>query len=384
MSRSRSASRTRASSASVSARLTDLIEAKNSIRGQLLQLGLGGEVVATRATRSVAAAVQRAGRNVHAVGVGRKSVKGSGTGTLCIRIYVVQKLPKSLLSPRDVIPERIDGLPTDVVEATPAIAFARAKTTTRRKPTARRGKPAASAGAAAAEPCTERRRLRQRPIPGGISAGHYEITAGTLGCFCRSTRAGDLSEAVFALSNNHVFADVNQATLGDPLYQPGPLDGGVRTDHFANLERYVPIRIGGSAVNEVDCAIGRLLDGITWLPEVCSIGRISGIGEPEDGLVVRKHGRTTGLTTGTVDDISYDALVDMGEGPGGVALFENQFRIESTGPTPVGLGGDSGSIVFRAADQTVVGLYFAGPRDGSYGIANRISKVVSSLEIELL
>lgn len=31
------------------------------------------------------------------------------------------------------------------------------------------------------------RRTRQGPGHGGISAGHRDITAGTLGCFCRST-----------------------------------------------------------------------------------------------------------------------------------------------------------------------------------------------------
>jgi hypothetical protein len=254
------------------------------------------------------------------------------------------------------------------VEATPAIALARAKRAAKSK----------------ADTCTDRRRLRQRPLPGGISAGHYEITAGTIGCFCRSTRAGDDPKAVFALSNNHVFASVNQARPGDPLYQPGPVDGGIMTDHFANLERFVPIRTGGTLVNEVDAAIGRLLDGVEWHHAVCTVGGISGIGDPEEGLVVRKHGRTTGLTVGTIDDVSYDALVGMSDDPGDVALFENQFRIDSTGPSPIGLGGDSGSTVFREADQTVVGLYFAGPRDGSYGIANRISQVVSLLEIELI
>ena len=107
--------------------MNDLLAAKSFIRGQLLQLGLGGHVVAKRATISVAAAVEFAGRNVHAVGIGKKVSGDNPTNEACVRIYVVQKLPLSLLSPRDVIPQTLDGVPTDVIEAAPAFALASKK-----------------------------------------------------------------------------------------------------------------------------------------------------------------------------------------------------------------------------------------------------------------
>jgi hypothetical protein len=92
----------------------DLVAAKSFLRNQLLQLGLGGSVVSRRATISVSSAVVSAGRNVHAVGIGKKISRGSETSEKCVRIYVVQKLPLSLLSPRDVIPETIDGVLTGI------------------------------------------------------------------------------------------------------------------------------------------------------------------------------------------------------------------------------------------------------------------------------
>jgi hypothetical protein len=83
----------------------DLISAKSFFRNQLLQLGIGGSVVSRRPTISISSAVASAGRNVHAVGIGKKISTGNQTDEKCVRIYVVQKLPLSVLSPRDVIPE---------------------------------------------------------------------------------------------------------------------------------------------------------------------------------------------------------------------------------------------------------------------------------------
>ncbi|NOG48388.1 MAG: hypothetical protein HND48_02260 [Chloroflexi bacterium] len=45
------------------------------------------------------------------------------------------------------------------------------------------------------------------------------------------------------LSNNHVFANSNDAQVGDSILQPGPADGGQNPgDAVATLERYVPLR----------------------------------------------------------------------------------------------------------------------------------------------
>jgi hypothetical protein len=337
-----------------------------------------------RATLSVRAAVERAGRNVHAVGIGSKITEGKATGESCVRVYVVQKLPPSLLSPRDAIPADVDGIPTDIIESEPAFILAKKKAAARTK-TATKARRRRTKAAATPPSCSIHRRRRQRPVVGGISTGHYDITAGTIACFCRSTRAGDDPEAVHALSNNHVFANVNQALIGDPLYQPGPADGGTSADYLAKLHRFVPIHLGGIEPNQVDAAIGALLPTIPHNSEVCSIGAVSGTLEPAVDMPVRKHGRTTGYSEGAIDDVEYDALVGMDHNdPDVVALFENQLRIISSNSGPIGLGGDSGSSVFHRTENRIVGLYFAGPRSGSYGIANRIEDVLRELEIVLI
>jgi hypothetical protein len=362
--------------------MTDLNAAKTFLCDQLLQLGLGGGVVSKSPTISVAAAVAGAGRNVHAIGIGRKITEDKKDGSNCVRVYVVQKLPLSLLSPRDVIPKIIDGVPTDVIESEPPFAFAAKKRTAKKTSRKRSARPKRSATTSAS--CSQNRRKRQRPVMGGISAGHRDITAGTLGCFCKSTNPSDDADQLFALSNNHVFANVNQALVGDPLYQPGPADGGGINDYFAALHRFVPIQLGGVLANRVDAAVGRPIPSVAVDPDICMIGNISGTAQAVDDMLVRKHGRTTGYTEGRVDDVDYTGLVGMDHNdPIVVGLFENQLRIVADGPEPFGLGGDSGSAVVHRTDQDVVGLYFAGPPSGMYGLANRIENVLAELEVTI-
>ncbi|NIU63493.1 MAG: hypothetical protein GWN66_23410, partial [Pseudomonas stutzeri] len=66
-----------------------------------------------------------------------------------------------------------------------------------------------------------------RPAPGGVSIGHVDITAGTLGCL---VVRGD---HIYILSNNHVLANSNEAEPGDAILQPGPHDGGTMDDQIA-------------------------------------------------------------------------------------------------------------------------------------------------------
>jgi hypothetical protein len=339
----------------------DLLEAKEALSGRLLRARLRGDVVTTRTSIRVAEAVASASSNVHAVGIGRKIVDDKETKQLCVRVYVVQKLAESLLSAKSKIPETIDGIPTDVIESPPAFIQA-------------------------APACTLNRKKRQRPVVAGISTAHFQVTAGTLSYFFHSTKTGDDPNAVYALSNNHVYADVNQAHIGDALYQPGPADGGTALDHFANLSRFVKIKLGGVKVNRVDCAIGKLLPGITYRATVCTIGKITGTNVAVEGMLVRKHGRTTGYTEGKVTDDSYDALVGMDHSnPAIVALFKEQMRIERIAPYPaIGLGGDSGSLVVMKSARKAVGLYFAGPTSGVYGVANHIKNVLTELQIQFV
>lgn len=179
---------------------------------------------------------------------------------------------------------------------------------------------------------------------------------------------------------------MNQAQAGDDLYQPGPADGGTAADTFANLTRWVTIHLGGIPPNRVDAAIGRVRLDVPYQVEVCVIGAITGTAHASEGDQVRKHGRTTGYTEGEVTDESYDVLIGMDpSNPSVVALFQGQLRVEAIAPYPaIGLGGDSGSLVVRKEATEAVGLYFAGPPRGNYGVANHLADVLTELDLELL
>jgi len=216
----------------------------------------------------------------------------------------------------------------------------------------------------------------------GISAAHHGVTAGTISCFCKSDNSAD----AFVLSNNHVFAKTNAGKVGDALLQPGPADNGTQNDSFASLHRYVGLHLDGQTPNRVDAAIGRLRSDISRVPGVCTIGQIAGTERGTEDMVVRKHGRTTGYTEGVITDESYDALVGMdSHAPNVFGRFEDQNRIAAVPPYPsFALGGDSGALVLAKSSSKAVGLYFAGPASGVYGVANQIEDVFAELEIELL
>jgi hypothetical protein len=49
--------------------------------------------------------------------IGYKQVGGRKTRELCIVCYVTEKKPEAKLERGDIIPQRIEGIPTDVVES---------------------------------------------------------------------------------------------------------------------------------------------------------------------------------------------------------------------------------------------------------------------------
>jgi len=210
-----------------------------------------------------------------------------------------------------------------------------------------------------------------RPAPIGVSTGHPNITAGTIGA-----RVTDGTN-VYALSNNHVYADENKANIGDNVLQPGPFDGGTNpADVIGTLYDFEPIAFDGSG-NQIDAAIAisstALLDNATLS---------DGYGMPDSTIVnavprlrVKKYGRTTGLTKGRVDAVN--ATVDVGYDTG-VARFVGQIIIK---PGKFSAGGDSGSLVVTQTGNHPVGLLFAG--SSFITIANPIDTVLNRFGVTI-
>jgi hypothetical protein len=328
--------------------------------------------------------------NVVGVAVGRKNL----TGELSVVTLVEQKKPLAALSAEEAVPKQVDGVRTDVIEVGYLRAF-------------------------------QNPRDRFRPtIPSGVSIGHYKITAGTLGTIVTDRTTGEK----LLLSNNHVLANSNDALVGDPLLQPGPTDGGQNpADMVARLERFVRIRftdetdtpppppppgegcdivavivaltnalaalLGSSSrvaptaakpqtqttvtaqvpTNEVDAAVGKPVDPNMFTGEILNIGMISGTKAATLGMKVRKMGRTTGYTEGTINLLNATVNVAYGSK---TARFTGQII---TGP--ISQGGDSGSLIVDGTENKAVGLLFAGSNLAT--IFNPIDRVLDALSINI-
>ena len=310
-------------------------------------------------------------KGVMSVGLGKKIINGRPTNIDALICSVKEKLDPKMLTNKTAIPPALNGMHTDVITSKPLIALAML-----------------------VEP--------KRPAPGGVSIGHFAITAGTLGCYVT-----DEDGHKVVLSNNHVLANSNDALIGDAILQPGIADGGVfDEDIFAYLQDFQEIGFGGTSdlptcpiaiaaakianwfarkrshrlaavkdapqENLVDCAIALPLN-TDWIDDrIMDIGKpVMPLAVPEVGLKLQKHGWTTGynldeiLQTGVAAQIQY--------GPGKTAIFVDQIIAG-----PMSAGGDSGSLVCDM-DKHPVGLLFAGSDELT--IINPIDYVLNALNV---
>jgi hypothetical protein len=224
-----------------------------------------------------------------------------------------------------------------------------------------------------------------RPAPGGVSVGHYRITAGTLGCLAIG-RNEPRNHRILCLSNNHVLANSNNAVYGDCIVQPGPYDGGrCPQDQIAILERFVTLQFGGG-VNYVDCATGwcwpdrvrrELIypyQGAYYLFRIGSVPQYATLGG-----IVGKTGRTTQLTQGVVVATNWAGWV--GYDAGRHAYFVGQTVVQGRGGD-FSRPGDSGSVIWKwETGLPPVALLFAG--GGGYTIGNPMPWVTYFLDINL-
>jgi PKD repeat protein len=264
------------------------------------------------------------------------------------------------------IPESLDGVPVRVKVTGMFIAF--------NDPTAR----------------------FDRPVPIGVSTGHPDITAGTIGA-----RVIDTHGNVYALSNNHVYANQNEASIGDSALQPGAYDGGsYPADEIGELFDYEPIDFSLFGSNTMDAAIALTTTnqlGTATLPEGYGtpnstiFGDLNGDGDFDNendllNLPVQKFGRTTGLTHGIVTEINVTTAVCYANCSSQffavLAWFDDQISISGINAEAFSLGGDSGSLVVTDdGNNYPVGLLFAG--SSTTTLANRIDLVLNHFGVSV-
>lgn len=355
--------------------------------------------------------------NVVGVAIGYKQSKGVMTDEAAVVVLVETKKPAAALSAAQTIPRDLNGMPTDVYE----VGQIRALVTPRD---------------------------RFRPvIPGGVSVGHYKVTAGTLGIIVTDRSTGEK----LILSNNHVLANSNEALIGDPILQPGAIDGGLNpADMVARLERFIPLLyledpvpvtptpspspspspsptptptpgksgcdvvdvfvsilnaiasiIGstrrvqsvqahtagttGTAAqataaapeNRVDCAVAKIINPAMFSSEIRNIGQVTGTKPPTLGMRVRKNGRTTDFTQGSITLLNATVNVAYSTSKGTrTGRFTGQVITEG-----MSQGGDSGSLIVDATENKAVGLLFAGSNVAT--IFTPIDRVLDVLNVSL-
>ncbi len=324
--------------------------------------------------------------NVVGVGRGMKITEQRCTDREAVVVLVTEKMPERELSAYDMIPRQLgERVLTDVVE----VGLVRALSLSQEEAALRHGK--------------------QRPALGGVSVGHAEVTAGTLGTLVTDAGTGDR----LILSNSHVLANTTSGTdgrarVGDPVLQPGPYDGGQESDDvIGRLERFVPIRPQASRAtcprvagiqngvnvllqmlfpdyavefrrinrsdNLVDAAVAIPLDPELVSSDIIGLGSVQGTMDPQVGMRVVKSGRSSGINRGEITVIDASIKVHMGDV--GEVLFKEQILTE-----PMASPGDSGSVLLDD-NRLAVGLLSAGSQKIS--VASRIDNVFRLLNLTI-
>lgn len=231
-----------------------------------------------------------------------------------------------------------------------------------------------------------------RPIKLGVSGGSIKdmdnlfAYGGTLGALVVDSRGKR-----YILSNNHVIARLNTAAIGEEIIQPSLIDqdfvGFQDTgDVVARLSKYITIRVFGKLhipSNTVDAAIAEVVGSRTRSDgSILEIGPISASpATARVGQKVKKSGRSSGLTRGTVaaTDVTVDVLYSGARTK--TARFVKQIRIDARGFSN---GGDSGALIVedRSSAPRAVGLLFAG--SGTSTVANPIGLALSALNVKLV
>jgi len=238
-----------------------------------------------------------------------------------------------------------------------------------------------------------------------------DCCSGTLGALVQ-----DAGKREYVLSNNHVLARSDLASVGDAIVQPGLIDNNCTP-------------FGDSAASESASSIAPVAFLTAWLPldskqtnadaaiaQVASramdpAGSILELGgkQPDGTLAaappgisstggrgesawldqkVAKSGRTTGLTCGGISavdlDVKVDYFFDCAETkPYLTKTFTRQFGVRGNQFSDAG---DSGALVVDADNAEPVGLLFAGGTDASgvsQAVANPATGVLNELAAQL-
>ncbi len=260
---------------------------------------------------------------VHGTSIGLKEVDGKTTDIFAIRIHLVRKRHAGELSATQLVPREIEGFPTDLVEHD--------------------------------QPEPYEDGSKQRPVLGGcqLAVSNWH---GTLGCIVKGPDG-----MAYALSNQHVLSGVNSG-----VFQP-------KTDPVCDKIGDTKKSILSALIDAAYCSLDAY--DVSYKAEILEIGAVAGsriVGWSDLPLAVRKRGRTTGLTNGSMTGLNW-----RGRRSDGWDFMGQQYITASAG-VAFCAPGDSGSVVVDS-DIRVVGLLWGGALPN--GGASAIENVMAGLEV---
>jgi hypothetical protein len=229
------------------------------------------------------------------------------------------------------------------------------------------------------------------PVKLGTSGGNAKDLTSTVCC------AGTLGSLVvrggvqYILSNNHILAKSDTASMGDPISQPGIIEvncDAARTSTVANLSKF--FNLENDPVPNIDAAIAQVMPGkVDPTGSILYLGATATNGVPDPGppnagvgvagtvnLAVAKSGRSTGLTCSTVIAAPVTFVVDYSATCGGPRKFSIQFTNQvAVAGGDFSSGGDSGALIVAQNTADPIALLFAGSDTESIG--NPVSDVLN-------
>jgi hypothetical protein len=235
------------------------------------------------------------------------------------------------------------------------------------------------------------------PVKLGTSGGNANdsSTESNLIYCCGGTLGSLLQRngTYYILSNNHVLARSDSASIGDSIIQPGLIDANCSatgTTTVGNLTQYVNLEASG---NNVDAAIAQVVSGtVDTSGNILALGATATGSTPDAGPPhagtgiaasigesVAKSGRSSSLTCSSVGAIEIQTSVSYQKG----CNTGSTFSVTYTGQISVSGGsfsaaGDSGSLIVDQNTADPVALLYGGSDTDTVG--NPIGDVLAALK----
>ncbi|MFA5135714.1 MAG: hypothetical protein WC505_08085, partial [Patescibacteria group bacterium] len=268
------------------------------------------------------------------------------TDERCISIGVQQKRPLADLSPDEIIPAEIRGIPTDVIQSRPKLSSY--------VPT-------------------------YATLGGGVSISPEDLEEdsqqlGTLG----GVFWDDVNACWCGLTNYHVLARGSAPMIPtDKVIHPGMADGG-RIDGYGRIgstSRYGVDELGDAAIFTLSKAAGlSMLDTKVILTDAVV---------PDVDDVVEKVGRSTGTTQGIVTAHGYVSLDYSDYGYGSILMAVFAYTPLTDPDEEIVAAGDSGSVVYRVSDSVGMGLHVAHDTDPVVAYACYLTDQMTTLQFSI-